>query len=235
MSAESSHGPAWRHACIGSHDRRARDRDGRPAIRSGEAFGRGKAQANGPRGPRRAVPGRPVLGGIRSAGHPYRAGDGRRGSAALHPAGHPRDRSAAGRPGDLLPPGHRGLPEWRRRLCGGQGASRRQAKPDRGGVARRRLRTQRGGRRVGWRRGADVRVPESVPGAGVAVPGRPRGDHGSEPVGSGRVSPAVYRPDYLVHRRDLRRHHRRSAADASAPLPAGARLVGRHRWACCCC
>ena len=46
-------------------------------------------------------------------------------------------------------------------------------------------------------------------------------DHRGEPVGRGRVGPAVHRAHHHLHRRDLRRHHRRPGAHASAAVPPG--------------
>ena len=188
----------------------------------GPAAGRGKPQADGPGGPGRALPGRAVLGGLRAAGHPHRAGHGRRRGAALHAAGHARDRAAAGRAGDLLPPGDRGLPERRRRVRRGQGAPRRQAEPGRGGVAGRRLHPQRRRRRVGGRRGADLRRSQRCTRTGCCCAWSCSAAITAANLWGVAESARLFiAPDHHLHRLDLRRHHRRPGAHASAAVPAG--------------
>ena len=68
------------------------------------------------RGPLGPLARRPDLGGLRARGHHPRPGGGRRRGPAPRPAHHDRHRRPPGHPGVLLPPGHRRLPDGRRRL-----------------------------------------------------------------------------------------------------------------------
>ena len=189
------------HRC--GEDRRAGSWSGRRASR------RREGAANRARRYRRALARRAVQRRLWAGGDPRRAGRGGGLGAQVQPADHRRDRGPAGGPCHLLPAGHRGVPERRRRLRRLQNAPRHHPVARGRGLADGRLHTERRRRRVGRRGGAHRRLPCAVRRPGLDLPGGAGADHRGEPVGGGRVGPAVHAADGCVHRVDLRRHRDR--------------------------
>ena len=169
------------------------------------------------------------VGGLRARGHHPRAGGRRRRGAAPRPPHHDRHRRPPGHPGLLLPPGHRRLPDGRRRLRRVPGQPRRPHQPRRRRVAGRRLHADRRRLHRGRRRRRSSRPS-------------PRWTAATVPLclgillfitllnlrGLGETARAFLLPDHGVHRRAAG-HHRRRPHPPPRPQRATAGHVAAAR------